>query len=109
MKKRTGLSFLLAISFGLSLPLTALAASPSHIDTAAVNVSFADLNIDNTAGAKILYVRLQRASKEVCGIGSHVDVRSLTETRKARECYEKALSTAVDRIDSDSLTDIHNS
>ena len=109
MKKRTGLSFLLAISFGLSLPLTALAGSPSHIDTAAVNVSFSDLNIDNTAGAKILYARLQRASKEVCGVGSHVDVRSLTETRKARDCYEKALSAAVDKIDSERLTDIHNS
>ena len=109
MKKRTGLSVLLAISFGLSLPLTALAASPSHIDTAAVNVSFADLNIDNTAGAKILYARLQRASQEVCGIGSHVDVRSVTETRKARDCYEKALSAAVDKIDSDTLRNIHSS
>ena len=109
MKKRTGLSFLLAISFGLSLPLTALAASPSHIDTAKVNVSFADLNIDNAAGAKILYARLQRASQEVCGIGSNVDVRSLTETRKARACYDKALSAAVEKIDSDALTNIHNS
>jgi UrcA family protein len=108
MKKRIELSMLLAIAFGLSLPLAASAASPSHFDDAAVSVSYADLNIDNAAGAKTLYARLQRASQEVCGIGSHVTVRSLTEIRKARDCYETALTSAVRKIDNDKLTDIHN-
>ena len=109
MKKRTGFGLLVAISFGLSLPLTALAASPSHIDTAAVNVSFADLNIANETGAKLLYARLERASQEVCGVGSHNSVRSLTETKNVRACYEKALSAAVEKLDSELLTSIHNS
>lgn len=107
MKKSTGL--VIAASIALALPVVASGASPSHIDDAAVKVSYADLNIENAAGAKILYARLQRASQEVCGIGSHTVVRSLTETRKARACYEEALATAVERVDSDTLKDIHSS
>lgn len=109
MKKKIGLSLLLAILFGLSLPLVAAAASPSHIDEVAVSVSFSDLDIENTTGATILYARLQRASQEVCGIGSYDVMRSLTETRKARDCYEKALAAAVEKIDSDTLTELHRS
>lgn len=109
MKKITGLSIAAIFVLGLALPMAGLAASPSHIDSAAVKVSYADLNIANEAGAKVLYARLQRASEEVCGIGSHAVVRSLTEIRKARACYEKTLATAVNRIDSDVLTSVHNS
>ena len=109
MKKKTGLSIAAIVVLGLALPMTGLAASPSHIDDAAVKVSYSDLNIANEAGAKLLYARLQRASQEVCGVGSHNIVRSLTETKKARSCYEKALSAAVEKIDSDVLTVVHNS
>jgi len=107
MNKKTGLS--IAVIFTLALPMVVSAASPSHIDDAAVRVSYADLNIENEAGAKVLYARLQRASQEVCGIGSYDLVRSVTESRKARACYEEALSTAVERIDSDMLNGIHRS
>ena len=108
MKKTTGLSIAAIIASGLVLPVVGSAATPSHIDDAAVRVSYADLNINNAAGAEVLYTRLQRASQEVCGIGSGLDVRSLSETRKARVCYEKALTAAVNRIDSDVLTELHN-
>jgi len=108
MKKRTGLSVAAIIASGLVLPVVGSAATPSHIDDAAVRVSYADLNIENEEGAKVLYARLKRASQEVCGIGSLDLVRSLTETRKARACYEKALTAAVEKIDSKTLNDVHN-
>lgn len=108
MKKRTGLSVAAVIASGLVLPVVGPAATPSHIDDAAVRVSYADLNINNAAGAEVLYARLQRASQEVCGIGPGLDMRSLSETRKARVCYEKSLTAAVNRIDSDALTELHN-
>lgn len=109
MKKRTGLSIAAMTAFGLALPLTGSAAAPNHIEDAAIKVSYADLNIENSAGAKVLYTRLQRASQEVCDIGTHVVVRSLTESRKARNCYEKALAAAVEKVGSAVLSDFHDS
>lgn len=97
------------LTFGLAAPLAAMGATPTHLEDAAVKVSYADLNIENKAGAKILYARLQRASQEVCGIGSHDLVRSLTESRKARACYDEALTAAVKKIDSAALKEIHSS
>ena len=56
----------------LGLPLTAYAAAPSHFDDVSVKVSYADLNIDNAAGAKVLYSRLRDAAEQVCGLGPKV-------------------------------------
>jgi len=109
MNKITGLGIAAIVATGLALPLAGMAAAPSHIDDAAVKVSYSDLNINNEAGAKVLYSRLQRASQEVCGVGSHNIVRSLTETRKAQACYEDALTSAIEKLDSELLTAIHNS
>ena len=109
MNKISGLGIAAIVATGLVLPLAGMTATPSHIDDAAVKVSYADLNINNEAGAKVLYARLQRASQEVCGVGSHDILRSLTETKKARACYEKALTAAIQKIDSELLTVIHDS
>lgn len=109
MNKITGLGIAAIVATGLTLPLAGMAAAPSHFDDVGVKVSYSDLNIGNEAGAKVLYARLQRASQEVCGVGSHNIVRSLTETKKARACYEKALTAAIEKIDSELLTVIHNS
>ena len=109
MNKITGLGIAAIVATGLALPLAGMAAAPSHIDNAAVKVSYSDLNINNEAGAKVLYSRLQSASQKVCGIGSHNIVRSLTETRKAQACYEEALTSAIEKLDSELLTVIHNS
>ena len=109
MNKISGLGIAAIVATGLVLPLAGMTATPSHIDDAAVKVSYADLNINNEAGAKVLYAMLQRASQEVCGVGSHDILRSLTETKKARACYEKALTAAIQKIDSELLTVIHDS
>jgi UrcA family protein len=94
---------------GLALPLAATAAAPSQIDSAAVKVSYDDLNISSEAGARVLYARLQRASERVCGVGSILEMGSLSATHGAKACYEETLDEAVVKIDSEALTSIHES
>ena len=100
--------FILAV-IGLATPMISLAAAPSQIDDTSVNVSYADLNIEAEAGAKVLYARLKRASEQVCSVESHLVLGSLTAVHKAKVCYKDALAAAVAEIDSDTLTNIHSS
>lgn len=94
---------------GLALPAAASAAAPSQIDVAKVSVSFADLNIQNEAGARVLYARLKQASEKVCSVEPYREAGSLSKTAEAEACYSDALDKAVSRIDSDALKKIHSS
>ena len=87
--RKTRLSTLLLL--GIALPAAAMAATPSQIDDAAVKVSYADLNIQSEAGARVLYTRLKKASEEVCGIQTHVIDGSLAATLRARACFRETL------------------
>ena len=109
MKKTilTGIAAL--IVFGLSASATAIAATPSQLESGAISVSFADLNIQNTAGAKVLYSRLQHASESVCNLKSYRELGSLSRLAKARACYVEKLDKAVANIDSAALQAIHSS
>ena len=105
--RKTRLSTLLLL--GIALPAAGMAATPSQIDDAAVKVSYADLNIQSEAGARVLYTRLKKASEEVCGIQTHVIDGSLAATLRARACFRETLEASVENIDSDALTKIHSS
>lgn len=100
------LSLMLAI--GIAGPVIGSAAAPSQIDRVSVKVSYADLDIDSAAGAKVLYSRLKRASEEVCGVQHHVIHGSLAATKKARTCYHETLEASVEKIGSEALTKIHS-
>lgn len=103
--RKTGFSLLLAIGF--TLPAIAAAGAPSQIDRDSVTVSFADLDIYSDAGAKVLYSRLKRASARACDMEPYWELGSLSRARIAKSCYDEALSTAVENIDSDALKNIH--
>ncbi len=107
MKKSivTGIVALVVIGFGASAP--AVASPQSQFEEGKISVSYADLNIQNAAGAKVLYSRLQRAAESVCDVKSYFESGSLARLTKARQCYTEALDKAVVRIDSDALTKIH--
>ena len=112
MKKSivTGIVALVVIGFGASAP--AVASPQSQLEESKISVSYADLNIQNAAGAKALYSRLQRAAESVCDVKSYYEFGSLpaaSRLTKARQCYADALDKAVVRIDSDALTKIHAS
>ncbi len=92
-------------------PAVVLASTSSHLETNKATVSYADLNLENEEGVRVLYQRLQYASNEVCGVASlkipesHL-VRS-SRRRAVRQCYRHTLSNAVDKFDNDDLTRIH--
>ncbi len=88
-------------------PAVVLASTSSHLETNKATVSYADLNLENEQGVRVLYRRLQRASREVCGVTSLQIVGSLNFLSKTKQCYRKSLSNAVDDIDNDDLTRIH--
>ena len=92
-------------------PAAVLADTPSYIEDAKATVSYADLNLENEEGVRVLYQRLQHASKEVCGVASLKIPESIlaksSRRRATRQCYRESLSNAVDKIDNEDLTRIH--
>lgn len=97
---------LLAV-LGVGAPAIVLAASPSQFDTNSITVSYADLNIESAEGARVLYTRLKRASREACDVHTLTVAGSVRRVAQAQACYREALSEAVEEIDSDALTKIH--
>lgn len=92
---------------GLGIPAAATASTPSQLDGLAITVSYADLNIASEAGARVLYARLQRASREACDVRSLTVAGSVRRVTQTQACYREALSAAVEEIDSEALTKIH--
>jgi|SRR5271156_2699435 len=65
-------------------------------------VKYGDLNIGTTAGAQVLYRRIQNAAREVClsGIGT------LQFIAADRACMNKAIDEAVKSVNSVALTEL---
>lgn len=81
-----------------TLLMTVAAESPGNTqpiiieDTAPTAVvSFADLNLQSTAGRQALDRRVRHAADDLCFEAGHFDLDRLSETR---ECYRAALSSA---------------
>ena len=92
-------------------PAVVLASTSSHLETNKATVSYADLNLENEEGVRVLYQRLQYTSKEVCGITSpnipEAILKRSSRRRAAWQCYRESLSNGVDKIDNEDLTRIH--
>ena len=88
-------------------PAVVLAGSPSHLETNKVTVSYADLNLENEEDAQVLYRRLQRTSKDVCGVTYWKIAVAVGRFTKSRQCYRERLSNAVEKIDNERLSEIH--
>lgn len=98
-----------ALILGAGFLASAIAAPPSLYEEVAVTVKYADLNIHNEAGARVLYERLKSATEEVCGLSTYDKSRSSSQYQHAKECFEDTLTQAVDEIDSVALSSIHTS
>ena len=93
----------------LGAPPIASADAKSDLQGVSVKVSYADLNLEKQEGAKALYRRLQQASKQAC---DHCGIKiagTLSRMADAHRRYREALSTAVEQIDNELVTNIHNS
>ena len=78
-----------------------------RIERRSKKVSYADLNINNEEGVAVLYRRLQRASADVCSVRLAQKQKCLSCKRDAKDCYEDALSKAVDAVGLELLLALH--
>ena len=107
MKKSIVTGIAALVVFGLGASASAVAASPSQFNDGSISVSFADLNIQNTDGARALYTRLKRATESVCSLESYSEAGSLKRVSQTEQCYAETLDNAVAKIDSAALRKIH--
>jgi len=90
----------------LSGPAVVQAAGTiSYFEVGKASVSYADLNLENEEGVRVLYRRLKRASKRICSSASFTLLRGTPH--EIRRCYQDTLSNAVDKFDNENLTRIH--
>ena len=88
-------------------PAVVLANPISYIEVGKASVSYADLNLESEEGVRVLYRRLQYASKVVCSSKSLKITLSPFVNYQVRGCYRHTLSDAVDKVDNEALTHIH--
>ncbi len=88
-------------------PAVVLADTISYFEVGKASVSYADLNLENEEGVRVLYRRLQHASKEVCGVTSLLITGSIRHLHETQQCYRETLSNAVDKFDNEDLARIH--
>jgi UrcA family protein len=67
-------------------------------------VSYADLNLNGEAGARVLHGRLRMAAAQVC---APLRGTSLRERTNWRDCVDPALARAVAKVDEPMLTAYH--
>ncbi len=97
------------IVVALGAPTIASAGDKNELKGVSVKVSYADLNLEKQAGAKALYRRLQQASKQACGHRGLKEAGTIKLLNETRRCYHETLSEAVAEVDSELVTQIHNS
>ncbi len=89
-------------------PAVVSAHTPSNFaEGPETTVSYADLNLESEEGVRVLYRRLQLASREVCSPWSLKITRSVFVNYESSACYRRTLSNAVDKVDNEDLTRIH--
>ena len=100
-------AFIAACTTGLLIAAPAMAASSP--DEFEVRVKYGDLDIEQVAGAKILYDRMQHASARACETGSYRELGSLQRVRDTQACYAALLDRLVTKVDSKALKALHDS
>ena len=93
----------------LASPVVASADSNVAFSDTPIKVSYADLNINSQEGVYALYKRLQSASEEVCGPLTYAEAGNLNRLSLNKACYQATLSSAVEKVGSDALSELHNS
>jgi UrcA family protein len=86
----------------LALASASAGGNPSDTDARTQKVTYEDLNVDTLAGASILYHRIERAARAVCGADD------LVPHGQWKSCYRMAIAAAVAKVNSPWLTAIHD-
>jgi UrcA family protein len=86
-----------AIGGTLMFVVNSQASPPENL-----NVSYADLDVNTSDGAAVLYHRIRVAAAEVCSI---YDARDLAHTALRRSCTDRAVAHAVAAVNLPALAD----
>ena len=108
MSNRTGIlikAVLLLLAGAWQCSALAAPATPAARDTEQLTVYFGDLNIDQTAGAAVLYRRIKHAAERVCGEPHLPDSHMVSASW--RKCVAQAIDGAVVAVDRPALTVYH--
>jgi UrcA family protein len=88
----------------LALASAAASANPGDTDEVqSENVNYEDLNLNSLTGITLLYGRIERAARLVCG--PNTDVSRLGQWKT---CYRLAVAAAVAKVNNPLLTAIHD-
>ena len=102
---------LIVSTFVIALGAPAIASADAQSDLlgTGVKVSYADLDLQKSAGAQVLYRRLQNAARQACGAPSLRIQGSLRTLSETKSCYRKSLDAAVAKVDNARVNGIHAS
>ncbi|HET6566233.1 MAG TPA: UrcA family protein [Xanthomonadales bacterium] len=105
--RRLSFGRMLLLGIAAALPLATQAGEPasSQLTVSSVVVSYADLDLNNPAGARTLYARLNQAAKKVCG--HRPPPMELHALKLYQSCFDSTLNKAVKRVDSQQLYALH--
>jgi UrcA family protein len=98
------------VACGLLACALGACASQARIDASATDgipqrrVSYADLDLESRAGARVLLRRLKVAADQVCELPNQ---RDLAQHLRWRECYAHALAEAVRQVNRSQLTTLY--
>ena len=73
----------------------AFAAGAQAAEVTPVHVKYADLNLNDAGGAKVLYQRIRQAAEQVCAVP---DANELAFLVLKRNCMEKTIAAAVAQV-----------
>lgn len=100
-------SLLLALASAATFALMAAApADAAVIHRTSVRVSYADLDIDNQAGAAALLGRIRSAARAVCG--DYSGPISLRARAAIRQCENARVEKAVTDVNNPALTALYS-
>ncbi len=84
----------------LAIALSAGTVLADEAGMESVAVSYAELDLTKSAGAEVLYDRLQKAAAQVCGLNERTSTLFYSATAsEKRACYQDALDRALAQID----------
>ena len=90
---------LVAVTLAAGFAVTAHAAELPQ-----VHVNYADLNLNSTAGANVLYQRIRTAATKVCDVYGGRDLGTISA---AKACKTHAIAEAVGTVHSPALTQVY--
>ena len=83
----------------LAMGMSAGARTDLRETESVVRVDISDLDLATAKGRQAAHARLKRAAWQVCGSGEPRTAGSLDFAMKNRDCFEEALTNALERFD----------